>query len=130
MRLLLDTHILLWAMTSPQKLSESLEKAIKSRENDVAVSAVSVWEITIKMMLGKIEIDIHELIKTIGDAGFTELPLRFTQSLNLEVLPLHHRDPFDRMLIAQSIADGRRLVTADAKILRYEGVTGFAPLAS
>jgi PIN domain nuclease of toxin-antitoxin system len=130
MRLLLDTHVLLWAMTSPHQLSVSLEAAIKTAENDVAVSAVSVWEITIKRMLGKLDIDIHELIKTIGDAGFTELPVRFTQSLNLEVLPPHHRDPFDRMLIAQSIADGRRLVTFDEKILKYAGVLGFAPLSA
>ena len=130
MRLLLDTHVLLWAMMNDRKLPASLATTIKSTEHDVAVSAISVWETTIKVMRGRIDIDIHELIKAIGDAGFTELPLRFTQSLNLEVLPLHHRDPFDRMLIAQSIADGRRLVTADARILKYAGVRGFDPLAA
>ena len=128
MRLLLDTHVLLWAMTGDPKLSDSWAAMLRSRENDVAVSAVSIWEITIKAMLGKMKIDIHELSRKVGEAGFTELPLRFLHSQNLEVLPPHHGDPFDRMLIAQSIADGRRLVTVDAKILKYVGVVGFAPL--
>ena len=129
MRLLLDTHILLWAMSDERRLPRALAAAIKSPENDVAISAVSVWEITIKRMLGRLDLEIDELLMSIAEE-YTELPVRFGDSLQLSLLPDHHRDPFDRMLIAQALANGRRLVTTDAKILRYVGVMGFDPLTA
>jgi PIN domain nuclease of toxin-antitoxin system len=128
MRLLLDTHILLWWVTGDRRLSKSLANTLASPENDVAVSAASIWEIAIKRSLGRIEVDLDELLSSMTADGFTELPVRFAHSLSLESLPRHRDDPFDRILIAQSVADGRRLVTKDEAILGYAGIAGFDPL--
>lgn len=128
MRLLLDTHILLWWVTGDRRLSKSLANTLASPESDVAVSAASIWEIAIKRSLGRIEVDLDELLSAMTADGFTELPVRFAHSLRLESLPRHHDDPFDRILIAQAIADGRRLVTKDDSILGYAGIAGFDPL--
>jgi len=128
MRLLLDTHILLWWIMGDRRLTKDLAAVVASAENDVAVSAATMWEITIKQMLGRIDVDLEELKASIAADGFSELPLRFSHSLKLQSLPRHHDDPFDRILIAQSIAEGRQLVTKDADILRYRGVAGFNPL--
>jgi PIN domain nuclease of toxin-antitoxin system len=130
MRLLLDTHILLWWVVADRRLTKSLSAALASPENDVAVSAASIWEIAIKRSLGRIEVDLEELLAAMSADGFTELPLRFGHSLRLDAVPRHHDDPFDRILIAQSVADGRRLVTKDAAILAYAGLPGFDPLSS
>jgi len=92
------------------------------------VSAATVWEIAIKGALGRISVDLKELISAVNTDNFVELPVRFAHSLALESLPRHHDDPFDRTLIAQSIAEGRRLITHDALVLRYAGVAGFDPL--
>jgi PIN domain nuclease of toxin-antitoxin system len=128
MRLLLDTHILLWWVMGDRRLTKSLADILASTDSDVAVSAASMWEITIKRMLGRLDVDLEELRASIAADGFSQLPLRFSHSLKLEILPRHHDDPFDRILIAQSIVEGRQLVTTDAEILRYRGVAGFAPL--
>ncbi len=129
MRLLLDTHILLWWVTADRRLSKALSATLASPENDVAVSAASIWEIAIKRSLGRIEVDLDELLSSMTADGFTELPVRFAHSLRLESLPRHHDDPFDRLLIVQSIAEGRRLVTKDEAILGYAGIAGFDPLS-
>ena len=130
MRLLLDTRILLWWVLADRKLSKNVVSVLASPENDVAVSAACLWEIAIKKMLGRIDVDLDELLSSVSADGFTELPVRFSHSLTLASLPRHHDDPFDRLLIAQSIAEGRRLVTKDAAILRYTGIAGFDPLAA
>ena len=130
MRLLLDTHILLWWLMGDRRLPKGLAKALASTENDVAVSAASVWEIVIKRMLGRIEVDLDELLSSIVADGFAELPVRFSHTLNVRSLPRHHDDPFDRILIAQAVSDGRRLVTTDQSILAYAGVAGFDPLSA
>ena len=130
MRLLLDTHILIWAMADDPRLPKALAAAIESADNDVAVSAVSIWEITIKSMQGRLGIEIDELMMSISTDAFTEVPVKFGHAARLSLLPPHHRDPFDRMLIAQAVAEGRRLVTTDAKILKYVGVMGFDPLTA
>lgn len=129
MRLLLDTHILLWWVMGDRRLPKSLARTIASQDNDVAISAASIWEIAIKRTLGRIDVDLDELLSSMTADGFTELPLRFGHSLRLESIPRHHDDPFDRILIAQSIAEGRRLVTRDALILGYAGVAGFDALS-
>lgn len=129
MRLLLDTHILLWWVMADRRLSKTLATIIASQENDIAVSAASIWEIAIKSSLGRLEVDLDELLATMTADGFAELPLRFGHSLKLQSLPRHHDDPFDRILIAQSIAEGRRLVTKDDLILAYAGVPGFDALS-
>lgn len=128
MRLLLDTHILLWWVMADRRLSKVIAKILTSAENDIAVSAASLWEITIKRALGRLEIDLDELVSTISADGFSELPMRFAHTRKLEVLPRHHDDPFDRILMAQSIVEGRRLVTTDQAILDYVGIAGFDPL--
>lgn len=129
MRLLLDTHILLWWVMGDRRLSKSLAAIVASPENDVAVSAASIWEIAIKRSLGRIDVDLDELLSSMNADGFAELPMRFGHALRLESLPRHHDDPFDRILIAQSIAEGRRLVTKDEAILGYAGIAGFDPLS-
>lgn len=130
MRLLLDTHILLWWVAGDRKLSKPLRLAIASNENEVAVSAATFWEIAIKKHLGRIEIDLSELLEAVNADGFEEIPLRAAHTLRLESLPDLHRDPFDRLLIAQSIAEGRRLVTRDESIVAYAGIAGFDPLTA
>ena len=130
MRLLLDTHILLRWVMGDRRLSKALAAVVADPENDIVVSAASIWEIAIKRSLGRIEVDLDELLSSMNADGFAELPVRFAHTLRLESLPRHHDDPFDRLLIAQSIADGRRLVTKDAAILGYAGIAGFDPLSS
>jgi len=130
MRLLLDTHILLWWVMGDRRLPRTIAGMIASGENDIAVSAASLWEIAIKRSLGRIDVDLDELLSSMSADGFVELPLRFAHALSLKSLPRHHDDPFDRILIAQSIADGRRLVTQDARILNYGGVGGFDAISS
>lgn len=130
MRLLLDTHILLWWLMGDRRLPKTLATTLAAPENDIAVSAASLWEVVIKRMLGRIEVDLEELVSSIAGDGFTELPIRFGHALNVQSLPRHHDDPFDRILIAQAISDGRRLVTTDELILAYAGLAGFDPLSS
>jgi len=130
MRLLLDTHILLWWMMADRRLSKALVASLAAPENDIAVSAASIWEITIKRTLGRIEVDLEELLPSIASDGFSELPVRFAHALKVATLPRKHDDPFDRILIAQSITEGRRLVTTDDWILAYSGIPGFDPLSA
>jgi PIN domain nuclease of toxin-antitoxin system len=129
MRLLLDTHVLLWWVTGDRRLSRSLAQTIASADVDVAVSAASLWEIAIKRALGRIDVDLEELIASIAADGFHELPMRFAHTRALAELERLHDDPFDRMLIVQSIHEGRRLVTRDSAILAYKGLAGFDPLS-
>lgn len=130
MRLLLDTHILLWWVVGDRRLPKALRTAIASGDNDVAVSAATFWEIAIKQHLGRIAIDLAELQDALMADGFEELPVRVAHTLHLGSLPDHHRDPFDRLLIVQSVAEGRRLVTRDDAILAYSDVAGFDPLTA
>ena len=128
MRLLLDTHVLLWWSVADRRLSRAVRDILIAEETDIAVSAATIWEIAIKHVLGRIDVDLKELLSAMSSDGFAELPVRFAHSLTLQSLPRHHDDPFDRILIAQSITEGRRLVTRDQLILRYAGVAGFDPL--
>jgi PIN domain nuclease of toxin-antitoxin system len=130
MRLLLDTHILLWWMMGDRRLSKSLAATLAAPDNDIAVSAASIWEISIKRMLGRLDVDLEELLSSIASDGFTELPVQFVHAHKLVMIPRRHDDPFDRILIVQSIVEGRRLVTKDDLILGYAGVPGFDPLSS
>jgi len=127
-RLLLDTHIFLWWVTADRRLSQSTRALIASSDNEVSVSAASFWEIAIKANLGRIDAGIADLQAAAAADGFDELPVRAAHTVPLASLPGHHQDPFDRLLIAQSMAEGRRLVTADAAILSYQGIAGFDPL--
>ena len=118
MRLLLDTHIVLWALAGHRRLSADAKRLISSADA-VYVSAASVWEIAIKQRLGKVEVVPAELLAGIDAAGFLELPVRAVHAARVAELELLHADPFDRLLVAQAIAEPLTLLTADAKLQRY-----------
>ena len=121
MRLLLDTHVALWAITDDPKLSERARQLILAPANVVAVSAVSVWEIAIKHALARSDMPLSaaQAIPWAQECGFELLSLDLPHLLTLEQLPLHHRDPFDRLLVAQSISESLLLVSADAAFHAY-----------
>jgi len=118
MRLLLDTHVVLWWLDDPNKIADDARNAIAEPANCVFVSPVVAWEIAIKRGNGKLSAPA-DIQTAIVDAGFTELDIRFGHAWAVESLPDYHRDPFDRMLIAQAIHEGCTLVTRDAEIQRY-----------
>ncbi len=118
MKLLLDTHVLLWLLDNPNVLSEEARKTIKNGKNSVYASAVSIWEIVIKNSLGKLDLPgyIEEMLKV---NRFLPLPISVTHALAIQSLPSFHGDPFDRMLIAQALCEGLTLATRDTHILKY-----------
>ena len=118
MRLLLDTHALLWWLAE-RPLPRSAFRAIESPEADVAVSAVTIWEAAIKQASGKLRLR-HALDEGVRDLGFRELPITFAHATAAGALPPLHGDPFDRMLIAQAQLEGRSIVTSDPQIARYD----------
>jgi len=127
-RLLLDTHVLLWWAIADRRLTKNARAFITSPENEIAVSAVTFWEIAIKANLGRIDVDVAELHAAATADGFDAVPIRVEDTFLLAALPNHHRDPFDRLLIAHAISENRSLLTADQAILAYAGVRGFDPL--
>lgn len=118
MRLLLDTHVFLWAVAGSTKLKPAARSLIQEAE-EVNVSAVSIWEVAIKARLGRIKADPGELAVAIGQSGFVELPVRAAHAAAVAGLALHHHDPFDRLLIAQAMVEPLRLLTADAALVPY-----------
>jgi len=118
MRILLDTHIFLWAVSGDRKLSKKAQQLILDA-SEVYVSAATIWEISIKAGLDKIEADVDELIAEIGAAGFRELPVTNAHAAAVRNLPDHHRDPFDRLLVAQAITEPLRLLSADEHVWKY-----------
>jgi PIN domain nuclease of toxin-antitoxin system len=116
--LLLDTHVLLWWLADDPKLGATTRAAIADGRNDVYVSAVTIAEIAIKRSQGKLAAP-PELLQVLTEEGFSELPLLSTHAAALETLPWHHRDPFDRMLVAQATVEGLTLATADRNIPAY-----------
>lgn len=118
MRLLLDTHVFLWAVTADARLKPASRRMLEAVD-EVFVSAASIWEIAIKAALGKITADVPALAGAIVESGFAELPVRAQHAARVASLPMHHADPFDRLLVAQAITEPLRLVTADAALARY-----------
>ena len=119
MRRLLDTHALIWAAADPARLSAAAAEAIRDPENDVYVSAVTAWEVAIKRAVGRLrfpDVD-RELLSSLR---FAELPISLDHAAEAGRLPPHHRDPFDRMLIAQARVDGLVVVSADRSFEPYE----------
>ena len=119
MRVLLDTHILLWWLSDDRRLPKDAEKIIKDGDNLVYVSAASVWEIAIKATLGQIKADPFAVQESIAPSGLLNLPVTGTHAAHVSRLPHHHRDPFDRMLVAQSLVEPMRLLTTDRLLARY-----------
>ncbi len=122
MKLLLDTHILLWSAGQPDKLSESARALLTSPENSLFFSAASIWEIVIKLGLGRedFKVDPHRLRKMLVVHGYTELPVTAEHALKVDTLPPLHRDPFDRLLIAQARTEGMLFLTNDAAVVKYQ----------
>jgi PIN domain nuclease of toxin-antitoxin system len=115
---LLDTHALIWALENNPMLSAAARAAIVDPDNIVLASAVSAWEIAIKKALGRLSVP-DDLERVAGAAGFTPRPVTFADARRLEGLPPHHRDPFDRMLVAQAMQDGVPIVTRDPQLASY-----------
>lgn len=118
MRLLLDTRVYMWWRTARSRLSDHAIEAIE-REVDVAVSAVTAMEIAVKQALGKL-VDEPALLEDPGDHFLHGLPITWAHAKELRRLPHLHRDPFDRLLVAQARVDGRTLVTADEQVRAYD----------
>ena len=118
MNLLLDTHVLLWALAESAQLAPPARSALEHAQNEFLVSVVSAWEIAIKRALGKLDAP-DDLEAAIRMQGFEPLLLTFHHAAQAGGLPPHHRDPFDRMLIAQAHAEGLILVTRDSNIPLY-----------
>jgi PIN domain nuclease of toxin-antitoxin system len=119
MRLLLDTHIVLWWDADDPRLSPVLRAAIASPESEVFVSAASAWEIGIKRASGRLQVGAS-MAHTIRRHAFTALPVTIEHAEWAGSLPLLHRDPFDRLLVAQAQLEGLTLITVDDQILRYQ----------
>lgn len=117
-RLLLDTHTFLWWLANSKELGTAAKEIISDSKNEVYVSAVSSWEISIKKSLGKLEAP-DGLDNIVEDEGFDRLPITFFHGEQAGSLPPIHRDPFDRMLVAQAQAEGLEIVTADMFIPKY-----------
>lgn len=124
MRLLLDTHAVLWALGQPAELAQDTRAAIEDGKNEVLVSAASAWEVAIKRAAGKLE-SPDDLADAIKAAAFRPLAITVEHALAAGALPPHHSDPFDRMLVAQAVIEGLTIVTRDARLARY----GVATLA-
>jgi PIN domain nuclease of toxin-antitoxin system len=118
MRLLLDSHVFLWWKVADPRLSPALVRAIAEAE-EVYVSAATAWELGLKISLGKLRLP-ESVEDGIVAAGFTELPVHFRHTREAVVLPPHHHDPFDRMLVAQALCESLTLMTHDDEIAQYE----------
>jgi PIN domain nuclease of toxin-antitoxin system len=115
---MLDTHALIWALEGSSKLSKAARRAVEDAKNDVLVSAASAWEIAIKSGMGRLQVP-HDLMQVVVAAGFTPRALGFAEAERLRKLPDHHRDPFDRMLVAHAIEERCSLITKDPMMARY-----------
>lgn len=119
MKLLLDSHAFLWWLAENPKLSAGARQAVADPASTVHVSAATVWELSIKAFLGKLDLDGADLVEEIAENDFVELPMTARHALTAATLPRHHDDPFDRMLIAQARLEGLTLVTRDPAFRAY-----------
>ncbi len=117
MRILLDTHLLLWALSQPSRLTAKMRKAIDLAE--VYISAASIWEISVKAALGKLTADAGEVLAGIEPAGFGLLPIQGVHAAMVATLPALHKDPFDRMLVAQALVEPMLLYTSHELLRGY-----------
>lgn len=123
MKLLLDTQLLLWAAGQPERLSARAKRQLNDPENALLFSAASLWEITIKTSLGRDDFRVEPRVLRRGllDNGYVELAITSEHAVNVDALPPLHKDPFDRLLLAQALVEGITLLTADAQLARYRG---------
>ena len=123
MKLLLDTHLLLWAAEGLKRLPPKARTIMADPENELLFSAASLWEITIKSSLNKphFQVDARTLRRGLMDNGYGEIPILSEHVVAVDTLPPIHRDPFDRLLIAQSIVEGIVLLTNDSTVAKYRG---------
>ena len=121
MKLLLDTHILLWAAQGAEQLSSKAKTLIEDPENQLYFSAASLWEIAIKNKLGRADfkVDLAVLRRNLLDNGFEEIAINSAHAIGVDALPNIHKDPFDRILIAQNAVEGITLMTADSLVAEY-----------
>jgi PIN domain nuclease of toxin-antitoxin system len=117
MRVILDTHLLLWALSSPSKLSKRARERIDSSE--IYASAASIWEISIKTALGKLNADPAEVLAAVEPAGFNHMPVLGAHAAKVVTLPPIHKDPFDRILVAQARTEPMILLTNDELLRGY-----------
>ena len=123
MKLLLDTHLLLWAAGSPERLSAAARTLLEDPKNELLFSAASLWEIAIKCGLGRSDFQVNARVLRRGllDNGYQELPIGSEHAVFIDSLPPLHKDPFDRILVAQATVEGIILLTADALVAQYPG---------
>ncbi len=122
MKLLLDTHVFIWSDEEPERIPQSQLSAMEDETNDLVLSVASVWEMQIKIQIGKLKLrmPLQEIIdeyRSVNDLQI--LPIEYKHILALDQLPFHHKDPFDRLIIAQAIAEDFTLVSADSKFSAY-----------
>lgn len=116
MRVLLDSHVFIWSMAVPERLSPLALEVISNADTEIFVSLVSIWELSIKNGLGRLDEDLWGAVRT---ARFEMLPITLAHVRCAETLPMHHKDPFDRMLVAQAFVERLDIVSRDALISRY-----------
>jgi PIN domain nuclease of toxin-antitoxin system len=122
-KLLLDTQLVLWAAGQPEKLSAEARSLLEAADNELLFSAASIWEITIKRALGRDDFRVEPRVLRRGllDNGYLELPITSQHAVSVDGLPALHRDPFDRLLVAQAQSEGIMLITADSQVAQYPG---------
>ena len=123
MRYLLDTHVLLWWLDDDPKLRADTRKTVADPDHDIVVSAASIWEAAIKRAVGKLRFETPLLLETLRRGGLRVLPMTAEHALAAGDLPRHHDEPFERMLVAQAMAEGLTLVTRDARLRAYQVAT-------
>jgi PIN domain nuclease of toxin-antitoxin system len=123
MKILLDTHLILWAAGFPEELPVEARRIIEDESNELFFSAASIWEIAIKSSLQKVDfqIDVRVLRRNLLDNGYIELPIESAHAVFIQSLPPIHKDPFDRILVAQATEEGITLLTSDALVAQYPG---------
>jgi len=122
-KLLLDTHLLLWAAGTPDRLSKEAGRLIESTENALFFSVASLWEIAIKTALGRddFQVSVRQLHRGLLDNGYNELAIISEHTITIDCLPAIHKDPFDRLLVAQAMVEGMTLLTSDKIVAQYPG---------
>ncbi len=119
MKLLLDTHALLWWLADDDQLGGAAREVVADPANDILISMVSLWEIAVKVCIGKLQADVEEIINAVQREGFIVLDVGVAHLVALAKLPMHHRDPFGHLLIAQAMTEDATFLSGDRNVARY-----------